>query len=336
MKKSFYLAFIAIFAAVGTLGAQSITVTSPYPQMTWNNGTEYTIRWSANGQMDATVRIILRRNGALFRMINDNTPNDGSYDWTIPADIPEGSYVIRVRTNPGQYAGVGGDSNLFHIKPPPTPAIEVYQPHAGDHWLKGQPYVIRWHKNGELHTRVYIELFNQAGTQQVMNIAFRGVADNSGHYSWTVPASVTPGNYRIKVKDYVNQVEDLSDIFEITGAAKFIAITTPEPMTGLCMGQVRRICWASGGLTGNVNLYILTQGGLRLGTIGKYVPIAQGYFDWQVGKYKPEGQSWLGKVGSSMQGGDQLKVNKYYKIKIVHPGEGINFTSSLYLLMNCQ
>ena len=260
MKKA-VKAVILILMSMGWIHAQSISISSPYPMMTWHTGEEYEIKWSSTGQMDNMVRIVLRRNDTPFRVIAQSESNDGSYTWTIPPDIPEGSYVMRVRTNPVQYPSVTGNSGTFFIKPPVVPKIEVYKPDGSSHWLKGQPYSIRWSQTKSLGQYVQIQLFKVDETTEVKLFPSLSAINNMGAYKWTVPLSVTPGNYKIKVRAMGTDVADFSAPFEIRGAEKFIAITEPEPWAGLCIGRNRTIRWASGGLQGTVNLELLTLAG---------------------------------------------------------------------------
>ena len=333
MKKA-VKAVILILMSMGWIHAQSISISSPYPMMTWHTGEEYEIKWSSTGQMDNMVRIVLRRNDTPFRVIAHSESNDGSYKWTIPPDIPEGSYVMRVRTNPVQYPSVTGNSGTFFIKPPVVPKIEVYKPDGSSHWLKGQPYSIRWSQTKSLGQYVQIQLFKVDETTEVKLFPSLSAINNMGAYKWTVPLSVTPGNYKIKVRAMGTDVADFSAPFEIRGAEKFIAITEPEPWAGLCIGRNRTIRWASGGLQGTVNLELLTLAGKVLGSIAKYVPVTQGSFDWKVGRYKTKLGRWYD-FSSSLPGGGEIKPDRYYLIKIISPSGGIHVVSKRYLLMRC-
>jgi hypothetical protein len=102
-----------IFVIAGFLSAASITVTKPAAGDPWHKGSTYTIIWTMSGTMPATVRITLHNatTGAVTP-IQDPAPNSGSYSWTIPTDIPDGSYKVRVKV---KGAAVEGDSGAFNI-----------------------------------------------------------------------------------------------------------------------------------------------------------------------------------------------------------------------------
>jgi hypothetical protein len=64
------------------------------------------------------VRIYLERWGAFNYMISLGTPNDGSFNWTIPPGTDTGNgFKVKVRAQPGL---VTDESNqFFQINPTP-------------------------------------------------------------------------------------------------------------------------------------------------------------------------------------------------------------------------
>jgi hypothetical protein len=117
MKRSIGLVFL-VFMTAGMLCAQTITVTEPAAGETWHTGLTYLITWTKSGTMPATVRIALRNAAGTseVRTIQDPAPNTGSYSWTIPKDIPDGSYKIRVKA---KGTNIEGDSVTFTISSGP-------------------------------------------------------------------------------------------------------------------------------------------------------------------------------------------------------------------------
>ena len=97
---------------IGNAPAESITVTNPHSGQTWNKGNTYTITWTKSGNMDANVKIRLMQGGTKILSITNSTANDGSYRWTIPSSVSNGSYKIRVKTVDN---AVYDDSNEFNI-----------------------------------------------------------------------------------------------------------------------------------------------------------------------------------------------------------------------------
>jgi hypothetical protein len=73
----------------------TIILTAPNGAENWIRGTTRTITWVS--ALGGNVKIELFNNGLLFSTIASSTPNDGSYDWAIPADHTLGSgYRIRI------------------------------------------------------------------------------------------------------------------------------------------------------------------------------------------------------------------------------------------------
>jgi len=79
--------------------APSIKVTAPAAGTVWGRNTTQDITWTVNGTMNASVKVHLFKGTSLVQAIVLNTPNDGSYSWTIPGSLVKGTdYKIRVRT----------------------------------------------------------------------------------------------------------------------------------------------------------------------------------------------------------------------------------------------
>lgn len=81
----------------GIYGSNSITVKYPNGQETWVRGKAYTMKWNYNGNPGTNVKIQLLKNGLVVGVVTSSTPNDGSYDWTVPSRRTPGiDYKIRV------------------------------------------------------------------------------------------------------------------------------------------------------------------------------------------------------------------------------------------------
>ncbi len=88
-----------------------IKVTAPAPGARWQRGIIHAITWSGEGLLNANVRIQLLK-GDQVSAIVATTPNDGSFDWVIPANKALANYKIRVTTVDNQ---VTAKSGLFAI-----------------------------------------------------------------------------------------------------------------------------------------------------------------------------------------------------------------------------
>jgi len=186
----------------------TITVTSPSGGATWFTGETYTITWDTQGNMNDNVKIRVYQNSSHILSIVDSTPNDGSFSWTIPSNIPPASnYVIRVKTIDNL---VYDDSDEFSIT---QGTITVTSPSGGATWFTGETYTITWDIQGSMANTVKITLYDPSGTNLIHIMTMN--TENDGIYSWTIPNDISPGNYIVRVKTTDNAVYDNSDEFTI-------------------------------------------------------------------------------------------------------------------------
>ena len=83
----------------------TITVTNPDGTDSWETDSTHSITWASAGSI-TDVKIELYKGGILEKVITASTPNDGSFDWTIPTDLVDGiDYKIRISdvSNPATY-----------------------------------------------------------------------------------------------------------------------------------------------------------------------------------------------------------------------------------------
>ena len=214
-KKSllFLLVLVFLIAISYSQTTPKITVTTPHSGQTWYKGQTYTIRWTKTGTMNANVKIRLMQNGTKILGITDNTPNNESFNWKVPANLASGTYYIRVKTIDNKVYD-DGDSFTITNAPQQRARIIVTSPLSGDTWYKGKTYKIRWMRKGTMNANVKIRLM-QNGTKIL------GITDSTsnnetfGSFNWTIPTSVANGSYKIRVKTIDNAVYDDSDVFRI-------------------------------------------------------------------------------------------------------------------------
>jgi len=253
MKKTI-LAFIMTGMFLGALPAQRITVTSPNGSP-WclNAPTPYMITWTVSGNMQNTVAIRLRTAGSpesapAALVIVNGTPNDGSYPWMIPASVAPGDYFIRVRTDDST---VIGDSINFKLKPC-LPSINVTSP-FGAEWKAGTTHAITWTKSGAMQNAVSIRLrYAGSGEGDAPALIIADGTANDGFFSWTIPDSVAPRDYFIRIRTDDSAVIGDSGVFPISGqSSAAITILYPVNTVGWDLGTTQTIKWASSGATGN-------------------------------------------------------------------------------------
>jgi len=106
--------------------------------------------------------------------------------------------------------------------------ITVTSPTGGDSWCPGTPHTITWTKTGRMQATVAIRLRaadSPESAPAVVTIA-NGEA-NDGSFPWTVPASVAPGEYFIRVRTDDSTVIGDSPVFKIPRCVAMTVILPP-------------------------------------------------------------------------------------------------------------
>lgn len=185
----------------------SLKVTAPTAGTTWYRGSTLPITWTRSGTQGANVKLQLYKGNTMVKAITLTTPNDGSYDWPIPAGtVPALNYRVRVTTVDNKVSAYSG---YFSIS---KPTISIAVPTTGTVWTRGTTRMITWVATGTQNANVRIQLFR--GTTKVLDIAL--TAPNNGNYSWPIPASLPAGaNYKVKVKTVDGVVTATSPVFTL-------------------------------------------------------------------------------------------------------------------------
>ncbi len=154
--------------------------------------------------------------------------------------------------------------------------ITVTAPSAGQTWYKGQVYTIRWTKSGSMNSYVKIRLYQ--GSTKVLGIV--DSTENDGSYTWTVPTTLAPGTYFIRVKTVDNQVFDDGDNFTIADDVRII-VNKPYWGDKWLFGETHKIKWTTKG-TMNPNVKIrLYRNGNKILSITDSTPNS-GEYEWKI------------------------------------------------------
>lgn len=78
----------------------TITVTSPNGGESWTAGSKNNIKWTSSGNVGKVRIHFSKNNGSSWSTIVSSTPNDGSYNWTLP-NINSNKCLVRVRETDG-------------------------------------------------------------------------------------------------------------------------------------------------------------------------------------------------------------------------------------------
>ncbi len=169
----------------------AIEVISPAHLETWYQNGTYQIKWHSLRPIRVNISLYQENRKVLDIATNIS---EATYNWRIPSNIPEGYFKIKVESIA---QNISGESKIFQIRRQPdvyVSNIEVISPSQNSTWHQGSSYEIRWRAVGVTH-RQNISLWQ--GNQKVIDIA-QNVA--GGSYNWTIPISIAPGLYKIKVE----------------------------------------------------------------------------------------------------------------------------------------
>jgi hypothetical protein len=195
--------------------ADSITVTKPMAPDTWINGTQYNITWNYmnfTGGVSNSVDIALYNSSGWVQNITLNIPNNGSFTWTVPNNLSDGTdYYINISDSSDQDPfGNSANFEINNFQPPPD-SITITSPISTSTWYKDSTYEITWTWTGGF-ANVDITLW----IGLVFNLTIAGGANNNGSFFWTVPDNLTDGSYySIKIEDMSGIITDVSANFTI-------------------------------------------------------------------------------------------------------------------------
>lgn len=269
-----------------TLREVPLLVTSPVRNELLARGQTYPIEWETDN-LSPNVKILLFKGATRVASLTAGTPNDGSWNWTVPADLSLGT-DYRIRINCAEDTSVSAFSEMFEICRPGdlyTP-IEVTDPNAASVWQEGTQYAIQW-TGGAPGTAVAVKLFN--ANTAVMTI--QTSTPNDGQFLWTPPYTLAAGtDYRVRVisKDY-NYVADSSDSFEI--AIPPFQVSQPNGGESWKSAAKYQVQWVPGSAENHVKIQLLDALGTVQNTLVASTP-DDGGWTWSIpstlllGQYK--------------------------------------------------
>ncbi|MEN8222653.1 MAG: Ser-Thr-rich GPI-anchored membrane family protein [Acidobacteriota bacterium] len=265
MKKLLIFSFI-LAVTIGMVYSQSITINQPSGG-TWYKGTTHNITWTATGCSSTIYKINIFRGSIdtsnfVEQLTKTGTPTKS---WTIPMSYTNGTYYIRIKTDPAQ-TGCQGDSRAFTITDDPSGgsrgSITVRDPARGIEWTRGTSQAITWDSSGDLDRNVKINIFR--GSIDTSNFVEQLTGPNSGSKSWAIPDSYEPGTYILRVKEAEGDVKGDSAPFEIkegTGGLRVLDVDL-SVLRGIQDLELTNVyfTWAFGGrvvarIKSNVNPY---------------------------------------------------------------------------------
>ncbi len=217
MKKNILMFFLILFISMTVFAGLGII--EPHPGVVWCKGKTYEINWVVLGENHPASKLRLYNAANTVKILNimDKVPTfQGFFSWKVPVTIPDGKYVIRIKTLDNK---TFSSSMPFIIKScgsssPSKSKIEVISPAAGDVWYNNKTYQIRWNFSGKLNHLVKIRLYRKNPKQKIKVIA-NAVPLFQKVFNWKLPQDIPEGNYFVRIKTIDNKVYDDSNVFVI-------------------------------------------------------------------------------------------------------------------------
>jgi hypothetical protein len=157
------------------------------------------------------MRIDLYKGSSLSYTITTSTPNDGSQIWTVPKDLPLGSYPpsdYRIKITSTANAVIYDYSDYYFTIQQP----QVFEPsESGITWHHGNMEAIYWEGFRGLYVK--IELYKGSSLYATIKSSFLSEVSDFSKTYWIVPTSIPVGaDYRIKITSIANAaIYDYSD-----------------------------------------------------------------------------------------------------------------------------
>jgi len=193
----------------------SVGVDVPNGGEAWGAGEPRFIVWHGSTPTSSPVKIEYSTNGgSSWSTVVASTPNDGTYQWTVPSTL---STQCKVKVSDAATGTPSDVSNgVFTI----STSITVDVPNGGEVWGVGEPRFIVWHGSTLPSSPVKIEYSTDGGTTWSTVAAS---TPNDGTYKWTVPS--TPSTQcLVKISDVsspgVVDVSDTNFTIQETGIAR--------------------------------------------------------------------------------------------------------------------
>ncbi len=271
----------------------SIAVLTPVANITWQRGTQQTITWTKNFSGPVHIDWYSSDESIYYGIIADMVPEGtNSYSWTIPVGTVAGNYHLKVWKDVDY--SVNGVSS-FNVGDG-SPYVTVLSPNGGEQYLRGGVCNIAWDDN--LTSNVKIDLYTADQNTLVQSIS---TAATGNAFAWTVPATLAPGTYKIRIANVNNpnvtydfSNNSFSVLLSIPGSA--VILNTPAPGTSYPRNTTLHIGWTKTIFTENVQLELFNP------ITGAYELLAWSlggtFMDWWIPSYMTPNTNYRIKVTS--------------------------------------
>ncbi len=252
-----------------------MTLTSPNGSEKWEVDGQYPITWSGPSGVNEVALYYSVNGGASWTEIVSPTPNDGSYDWTVPSSLSSQCLVF-VKDVEGTTEDAG--DAVFSIVTPLTLTVTV--PNGGEQWQAGTTEDVTWTSTGTVGD-VTLEYSADNGQNWT---AVGSAPAGDGLFNWYVPDTVsTQCLMRVTGSGLDGSETDESDnIFAISApAGSAMAVLSPNGGESWLVGAEKPITWQAVGTSGTVKIEYSSNAGNSWNDITTSTP-DDGSYPWTI------------------------------------------------------
>lgn len=193
----------------------SIAISEPDSSAYWMSNSTHLLNWTSDDSITDVV-IELVQDDVVVETIEEDIPNIGEYNWTIPIVSRATNYQIKI----SNFANLSTFdlSDSFEIY-----SIEISEPNSSAYWMTNTSHVINWTSDANID-HVDIELMLNGEVELVIV----NTTLNDGLFNWSIPSGLpSDTSYQIRINSSVNDsVYDIGEEFEIYS----FEITTPSSL----------------------------------------------------------------------------------------------------------
>jgi Leucine-rich repeat (LRR) protein len=243
--------------SASTLGQPTLAITAPNGGQSWEATTSQIITWNSTGNITDVLIEYSTDNGAIWNTVTASTPNNGSYNWTVP-NTPSSNCLVKI----ADIGGLAEDPSdmVFTIAEQRT--LTVTAPNGAENWEASTNQTITWNSTGSI-ANVKIEYSTDSGGS--WNI-IAASTPNNGSYSWTVP-NTPSNNCLVKVSDTAGPASDSSNAVFTIAEQRTITVNAPNGGQRWFINSDYSVTWATTGSISNVMIEYSINNGSSWSTV---------------------------------------------------------------------
>ncbi len=220
--------------AVFEIGPSFLTLTSPNGGEQWEIGTTQKIAWQSYGNFDWVKLQFSKDNGVTWSDIDDETENDGEYDWEITSDTSV-QYLVRIEE---KYEMTLADTSddVFSVVVPKS--LTLTSPIGGECLRPETKYKIAWSSTGDIDSVCLKYSIDNGETWKTIITKEK----NDGEFGWKVPQESST-KCLVKITEIGGTVTDITDdVFSIF-PENYVRLLSPNGGECMIAGNEYEITW---------------------------------------------------------------------------------------------